>query len=94
MLASDTTLVAVRYVVYLFYIGVALSVLPGLFSLGVFFFGRERSRWRTAAVIFGLLSMVAGVAGLLFVSVGGSWNLLGWAVASTPLIIGICAVVI
>jgi hypothetical protein len=31
---------------------------------------------------------------LLFVSFGGSWDLLGWAVASTPLIIGICAVVI
>ena|SRR2546425_931060 len=94
MLASDTTVLAVRAVVYLFFIGMTVGTLPGLFSLAVYFFKRERSHWRIAAVILGLLSVGAGVAGLLFVGFGGSWDFVGWAVASTPLIIGICAIVI
>ena len=94
MLASDTTILAVKGVVYLFFIGISVGALTGLFSLGVFLFGSERSHWRTLAVVLGLISIVAGVAGLLFVSFGGSWEFLGWAAASTPLIIGICAVVI
>ena len=92
MLASDTTIWAIRAVVYVFFIAVTVGALLGLFSLGLFFFGRERSQWRIAALILGLLSMAAGVAGLLFVGSGGSWDFLGWAAAATPLIIGICAV--
>ena len=94
MLASDTTVLAVRAVVYLFFIGMTLGTLPGLLSLGAFFFKRERNHWRIAAVISGSLSVGAGIAGLLFLGSGGSWNFLGWAVASTPLIIGTCAVLI
>lgn len=94
MPASDTTILAVRGLVYLFFIAIAVGALPGLFSLGIFLFRWDRSHWRSAAVILGWMSMAAGVAGLLFIGFGGSWDFLGWAAASTPLIIGICAVVI
>ena len=94
MLASDTTILAVRAVVYLFFTGVTVGGLSALFSVGVFFFRRERSHWRIPALIAGLLSVGAGVAGLLFIGFGGSWDFLAWAAASTPLILGIWAVVI
>lgn len=94
MLASDTTILAVKGIVYLFFIAISVGALPGLFSLGVFLFGWARRHWRTPGVILGLISMGAGVAGLLFVGLVGSWDFRGWVAASAPLIIGICAVAI
>ena len=95
ILASDTTIVAVKALVYLFFIGVAGGTMPGVFSLGVFCFSRARHQWKVAAVALGLISMGVGLASLTFILVfTAKTEFLGWAAASTPLAIGILAVIL
>jgi hypothetical protein len=93
LFASDTTAAFLSILVKVFFIGMVGGTLPALIAVGLYFLSRGRSRWWIIGVVLSSYSILAGLAGFLFVIGTVQMPFLFWVAVLAPLSMGTAGVI-